>query len=516
MKTPDYDKPVQITDHVYWVGTYDPRDRFQCNSYLILLDKKGIIIDPGSVLYLESFIRKVTRLVELKNISHIVVQHQDPDVAGNISILMDQIRSSGNRICRILTHERTSVLIRHYGGDLKFEYSNRLPDEKLRLGNDNELHFIHTPYLHAPGAIATYYNKDKVLFSGDIFGGMTDNWQLLAGDNYFRDIAAFHKEYMPSKELLLFSMTKFERWDIEKIAPQHGSVMNRKQAASMIEAFKDFDCGLYIDSAFRNELHKAQKKIEEQNKIMREELSMAADFQRTLLPDEKKVAERDHRIDIAYLFKPYSQVSGDFLIVDPIDDRHLGIMVIDVVGHGVTPGLATIQIKTLFDEHKKTSMRPAEVLKKINEKAFTIYENNIFLTILYAICNLENSSVAFSAAGGVPPIYFNSAENSASLISLIGNPLGVREKNEFQIDEISFSFKKNDVLILQTDGLIESIDENNEPFERIKSQNKFIEEIRKDRNSEQILDAIMEKANAHKGKNKEFTDDVTIVVIKRR
>lgn len=104
---------------------------------------------------------------------------------------------------------------------------------------------------------------------------------------------------------------------------------------------------------------------------------MAADFQRTLLPDEK-VAERDHRIDIAYLFKPYSQVSGDFLIVDPIDDRHLGIMVIDVVGHGVTPGLATIQIKTLFDEHKKTSMRPAEVLKKINEKAFTIYENNIF------------------------------------------------------------------------------------------------------------------------------------------
>jgi serine phosphatase RsbU (regulator of sigma subunit) len=516
MKIPDYDKAVKITDHAYWVGTYDPTDRFQCNSYLILLDDRGIIIDPGSVLYLESLLRKVTQLIELKNISHIIIQHQDPDVAGNIAMLMERIRSSDNPICKIVTHERTSALIRHYGGNLKFEYSNRLSGEILQLGNDNELHFIHTPYLHAPGAIATYFNTDKVLFSGDIFGGMTDNWQLFAGDNYFQEISAFHKEYMPSKELLLFSMTKFEHYDIERIAPQHGSVMNRKQAAAMIEAFKDFDCGLYIDTAFRNELQAARKKIEEQNKIMSEELSIAADFQQTLLPDKKKVEEWNHRIDIAYLFKPFSQVSGDFLIIDQIDDQHLGIMVIDVVGHGVTPGLATIQIKTLFDEHKRISTSPAEVIKKINEKAFTIYENNIFLTILYAIYNFNNSSIALTAAGGVPPVYFNAAENSGSLVSLIGNPLGVREKNEFQIDETKFYFKKNDVLILQTDGLIESTDENDEPFERIKSQKQFIEAIRKDRSSQQILDAVMEKVNVHKGKNREFTDDVTIAVIRKR
>ena len=84
MKTPDYDKGVRISEHAYWVGTYDLRDEFQCNAYVIVVNGKGIIIDPGSTLYFEDLIKKVSGLVDLKDITHIIIQHQDPDVAGNI------------------------------------------------------------------------------------------------------------------------------------------------------------------------------------------------------------------------------------------------------------------------------------------------------------------------------------------------------------------------------------------------------------------------------------------------
>lgn len=514
MNTTDYNKPVKISEHVYWVGTYDPRDKFQCNSYLIEINGKGIIIDPGSVLHFESLINKVSALVELKNITHIIVQHQDPDVCGNIVLLIDAISASGNKSYKIITHKRTSFLIRHYGGNLTFEYSNELPEDKVILGDGCTLNFIHTPYLHAPGALATYFNKDKVLFSGDIFGGMTDTWELFAGENYFEEITSFHKEYMPGKELLLFAMTKFELYDIETIAPQHGSVMDKQQAKAIIEEFKDFECGLYIDQSFRDELRAAQKRIEEQNKIMNEELSLAAHFQRTLLPD-KSVAEWGERIDIAFLFKPCSQVSGDFLIIDKLDEQHLGFMVIDVVGHGVMPGLATIQVKTLFDDYKNESLSPATILRIINEKSFTVSDHDIFLTALYVIYDAKRSTFTIASAGGVPPIYYNARKGEAKLILLMGTPLGMYNGDDFQIMETSLTVGKNDFLLFQTDGLIECFNDRNEPFERLRNQGKFMEQIKKDRSSQQVLDAIMEKVHAHKGKRKEFDDDVTIVITKQ-
>ena len=64
----------------------------------------------------------------------------------------------------------------------------------------------------------------------------------------------------------------------------------------------------------------------------------------------------------------FADIENDFLIIDKIDARHLGIMAVDVVDHGVMSGLATIQIKTLFDEYKSTTLNPDDVLRTINDK----------------------------------------------------------------------------------------------------------------------------------------------------
>jgi len=248
---------------------------------------------------------------------------------------------------------------------------------------------------------------------------------------------------------------------------------------------------------------------------MNDELSLAGHFQQTLLPD-KNITESDKRIDIAFLFKPCNQVSGDFLIIDKIDDQHLGILGTDVVGHGVMPGLATIQVKTLFDEHKKASLSPAAILRIMNERSFSVSEHDIFLTALYAIYDFERSRFTIASAGGVPPIHYVAKEGEGKLISLKGTPLGMSMDGECQISEASLAFGKDDCLIIQTDGLVECFNDRNEPFDRLKSQKKFMEQIKKERSSQQVLDAVMAKVHRHKGKDREFQDDVTIVVIKKR
>jgi serine phosphatase RsbU (regulator of sigma subunit) len=343
---------------------------------------------------------------------------------------------------------------------------------------------------------------------------MTEDWDLYADEDYFEKIKAFHQDYMPAKELLLFAMTKFERYDIEKIAPQHGSVLNKKQAKTIIEAFKDFECGLFIDQGFRDELHSAQKKIEEQNEIMNKELSLAGQFQRTLLPD-KEVVKSIIGLDIAFLFKPCHQVSGDFLIIEEIDAQHLGILLVDVVGHGVMPGLATIQVKTLFEENNKESLSPTVILKIINEKSFSVWENDIFLTALYMIYDSEKAMVRMASAGGVPPIHYDAKKGKGRLIEMKSTPLGMYGAGEGQIEEKSFTLSKGDFVIVQTDGLIESFNRENEPFDRLRSQEKFMGVIKKGRTAQQVIDAVMEKVIFHMGKESEFDDDVTLVVLKK-
>ncbi len=152
----------------------------------------------------------------------------------------------------------------------------------------------------------------------------------------------------------------------------------------------------------------------------------------------------------------------------------------------------------------------------MNERSFSVSEHDIFLTALYAIYDFERSRFTIASAGGVPPIHYEAKKGEGKLISLKGTPLGMSVDGDPQISEASLAFGKDDFLIIQTDGLIECFNDRNEPFDRLKSQKKFMEQLKRNRSSQQVLDAVMEKVHRHKGKDREFEDDVTIVVIKKR
>ena len=262
----DFTKAVSIADNIYWVGQFLENDPFQCLPYFIENGDESILIDPGSMLEFESVMKKVSEITPLKNIKYIILHHQDPDLCAAVPEIEKRIARDD---LEIITHSRMSVLIKHYQVTSNY-YEIDKNDLKLSFKSGLELQFVTTPYCHSPGAFVTYEPKSKVLFSSDIFGGLEESWEFYAKDDYFEQAKAFHSAYMPSKDIFNYALRKIEQLDINIIAPQHGSIIERKYVYNLIEDMKNLECGLYIDNKYNDELIDTIKQLEDKEKELNE------------------------------------------------------------------------------------------------------------------------------------------------------------------------------------------------------------------------------------------------------
>lgn len=240
--TSNPDRAIQIADRVWWVGHMLPGDPFQCHVYLIENGDQSVLIDPGSKLTFRHTFEKIEGVIPFSQIRYFICQHPDPDITAALP-LIDQLVNRDDAV--IVSHWRTIALLKHYGLDLNFLCIEE-QGWKLDL-HPGELEFVLTPYLHFPGAFCTYDRHTATLFSSDLFGGFTEEWQLVAKDkSYFEAIRPFHEHYMPSREILYHGLSKLEKYPAKMIAPQHGSIIPEKLIDFMFAQLKNIDCGLYL------------------------------------------------------------------------------------------------------------------------------------------------------------------------------------------------------------------------------------------------------------------------------
>lgn len=236
----DYDNAITILRDIYWVGFEERDTNLHCNPYVLIDDNEAVFFDTGSIPDFPTIMRKVLEVVDFKTVSLIVASHQDPDVCGNLAIVEDVVE---NPNLKIAVHSNTARLVRHYG--LKSDiYVVDNHNYKITLKSGRELEFIYAPFLHSPGAIVTYDKKTKTLFSGDLFGGVSKEWSLFEDDNLLQNMKTFHQLYMPSSKILTSFLNKLDSYEIERILPQHGSVIEGESVKKAIEFLKSIPCGI--------------------------------------------------------------------------------------------------------------------------------------------------------------------------------------------------------------------------------------------------------------------------------
>jgi len=232
-------RTAEIAQGVYWVGGTKDKGGLNCNPYLIIDGDEGVLIDPGSVLDFEEVYENISSLIDISKVKYVVLQHQDPDLCSSVPLFEERGANF-----KIVTHWRTQTLVKYYGIKSAF-YKINIFEQSLSLKSGRRLNFVPTPYLHFPGAIATYDPTTKVIFTSDLFGAFSYDWSLFAGPDYVEKMMTFHEHYMPGNSVLRPVMEMFLNMDISIIAPQHGSVI-RDNVAFYIKALRDLECGSFL------------------------------------------------------------------------------------------------------------------------------------------------------------------------------------------------------------------------------------------------------------------------------
>ncbi|WP_457640649.1 oxygen-binding di-iron domain-containing protein [Persephonella sp.] len=215
------------------------------NQYLIVHNKKGVLLDPGGFGLFPVLLSRVMKYVSLQNIQNIILSHQDPDICGGLNIWMEM---TGAKVyisrlwLRFIPHYDIKDIDKIYG----------VPDEgmDLEITSGFKLKLIPAHFLHSPGQINVYDPVSKILFTGDIGAGLlpcSENKLFVADfDNYVKCIEAFHKRYMASNEALRKWVREVEKLDIDIIAPQHGYLFSGENVEKLLKYLYDLKCGVDI------------------------------------------------------------------------------------------------------------------------------------------------------------------------------------------------------------------------------------------------------------------------------
>ena len=240
---------VDLGDGIHWIGA-DVDEPFHCNPYLIVDGDEAVLVDPGGLKYAHAVLARAASIVDLRQVRYIIAQHQDPDVCSAVNVLAPLVAED----CEIVCHSRMSVLIEHFGAGLPF-YEVDKRGWSLTFGNRRKLTFAHTPYLHSPGAIVSYDKKSRTVFTSDLFGAIDEDWQLVQERSDFKGIHAFHTDYMPSSDILRNGLEAIKGLGrIDRIAPQHGSILEGEVLDRALADLAKLEVGMYADEAFEKQL----------------------------------------------------------------------------------------------------------------------------------------------------------------------------------------------------------------------------------------------------------------------
>jgi anti-anti-sigma factor len=276
-----------------------------------------------------------------------------------------------------------------------------------------------------------------------------------------------------------------------------------KEIGEIARAFNE------ITAKFRE----AQKNVVEQERLQKE-MQVAQEIQHTLLP--KRVPEVGG-YDIASYYKAAKEVGGDYYDFVRVDDDTLGVVVADVSGKGVPGSLVMTMIRTALRMEARGNYSAAEVMARMNDFVTEDMKKGMFVTIFYAILDSKNRIISYASAGHNPMILYRAETDETYFLNPRGFPVGISLPDDTlfrrSIDVEKIKLKKDDMLVIYTDGVTEAMNEMRQQY----GEERLIQLIKESGklSPQEFIELLSNEIKGFTGDQAQ-NDDITVVAIKEK
>lgn len=251
------------------------------------------------------------------------------------------------------------------------------------------------------------------------------------------------------------------------------------------------------------------RRIKEKTRLQKE-LEIARKVQLGLLPKEQPALAG---YDIAGICLPALEVGGDYFDFIRLETGNLGIAVGDVSGKGVPAAIYMTLTKGILQSHAEAELSPKQVLSKVNHIMYRTIERSWYVSMFYAVLDIERKMLRYARAGHNPAIVLSKRQKEPQLLQSGGIGLGLEHGEIFSktLVEATLELSPGDTLVFYTDGFTEAMNERGEEL----GEDRFLELLRNgDNGSAEALARNTVQAIRNFAGSAPQHDDMTMVVLK--
>jgi phosphoserine phosphatase RsbU/P len=254
-------------------------------------------------------------------------------------------------------------------------------------------------------------------------------------------------------------------------------------------------------------LREAHETLARQLIAINNELEIARQIQLAILPKE---TPKTQGLDIVARYIPMSSVAGDFYDFIVVDEKHLGILIADVFGHGLPSALIASMLQSAFAAQSAHASDPVRVLSALNRALFGKFRSH-FVTAAYVFLDLEKSIVNYAGAGHPPLLVWR--KSSGSVAEVLENGIFLGPFHNSTYSAVPLPLEGGDRIILYTDGIVEARNSSGEEFgmDRLKGMVEENHALPVDRFADAVLDAVARWSEKISGPSQ--SDDITLLAI---
>jgi sigma-B regulation protein RsbU (phosphoserine phosphatase) len=253
-----------------------------------------------------------------------------------------------------------------------------------------------------------------------------------------------------------------------------------------------------------------------EKKRLEEELRIARQIQMSLLPQGPLGMPG---VSVTALCVPAREVGGDYYDFFRLGSRRLGILIADVSGKGTSAALYMAELKGLMLSLSEIHTSPRALMLAANRIIAANLDSRSFITMTYAVIDLDARTMIHARAGHTPLIYVPGPGSGMTpgvhVLAPDGLVLGLTIDNgemfERLLEEETIPLHAGDLVVFFTDGISEAMNEADEFFGE--GRLGLLAEEHAHLSSDELRERLLREIDAFVGAAPQH-DDMTMILLK--